>query len=88
MKDCSICKYCDIDYDFDEEECDEYPIYIYAKKETTHHLITSVKTLNDTVRKNIKRKIQSAINVSILRFVLIMAMLLIAGQFAIQEVII
>ena len=26
-KDCSICKYCDIDYDFDEEESEEYPVY-------------------------------------------------------------
>lgn len=87
MKDCSICKYCDIDYDFDQEECDEYPIYI-CQKETTHHLITSVKTLNNTSHKNIKRKIQNAINVSILRFASIRAMLLIVGQFAIQEVII
>ena len=35
MKDCSICKYCDIDYDFDEEECDEYPIYICQKRNDT-----------------------------------------------------
>ena len=34
-KDCSICKYCDIDYDFDEEECDEYPIYICQKGNDT-----------------------------------------------------
>ena len=26
-KDCSICKYCDIDYIFDEEEWEEYPFY-------------------------------------------------------------
>ena len=26
-KDCSICKYCDIDYIFDEEEGEEYPFY-------------------------------------------------------------
>lgn len=32
IKDCSICKYCDIDYDFDEEERDEYPIYICQKR--------------------------------------------------------
>lgn len=35
MKDCSICKYCDIDYDFDEKECDEYPIYICQKGKDT-----------------------------------------------------
>lgn len=35
MKDCSICKYCDIDYDFDQEECDEYPIYICQKRNDT-----------------------------------------------------
>ena len=34
-KDCSICKYCDIDYDFDEEECDEYPRYICQKGNDT-----------------------------------------------------
>ena len=27
MNDCSNCKYCDIDYIFDEETGDEYPLY-------------------------------------------------------------
>jgi hypothetical protein len=27
MKDCSICKYCDEDFDFDEETGEEYPVY-------------------------------------------------------------
>ena len=31
-KDCSICKYCDIDYDFDEEEGEEYPVYECQKE--------------------------------------------------------
>nr|DAU46310.1 MAG TPA: hypothetical protein [Bacteriophage sp.] len=48
----------------------------------------SVKILRNISQRNIKKKIQSAINVSILRFALIRAMLLIARQFAIQEVII
>lgn len=27
MNDCSSCKYCDVDYIFDEESGDEYPLY-------------------------------------------------------------
>ena len=27
MKDCSICKYCDEDFIFDEETGEEYPFY-------------------------------------------------------------
>lgn len=34
-KDCSICKYCDIDYDFDEEEGEEYPVYECQKGNDT-----------------------------------------------------
>ena len=33
MKDCSICKYCDEDFVFDEETGEEYPFYGCQKKE-------------------------------------------------------
>lgn len=34
-KDCSVCKYCSVDYDFDEETGDEYPIYECIKGNET-----------------------------------------------------
>lgn len=33
--DCSICKYCEIYYDWDDETGDEYPIYICQKGNDT-----------------------------------------------------
>lgn len=35
MKDCSICKYCDEDFDFDEETGEEYPVYSCQKGNDT-----------------------------------------------------
>lgn len=35
MKDCSICKYCDEDFDFDEETGKEYPVYECQKGNDT-----------------------------------------------------
>jgi hypothetical protein len=35
MKDCSICKYCDEDFDFDEETGEEYPVYNCQKGNDT-----------------------------------------------------
>lgn len=35
MKDCSICKYCDEDFDFDEETGEEYPVYECQKGNDT-----------------------------------------------------
>lgn len=32
MKDCSICKYCDEDFDFDKETGEEYPVYECQKE--------------------------------------------------------
>ena len=63
MKDCSICKYCDEDFIFDEETGEEYPFY-ECQKGMTHHLTMSAKILNNTNRKNIKRKIPNAIYVN------------------------
>lgn len=34
-KDCSICKYCDEDFDFDEETGEEYPVYSCQKGNDT-----------------------------------------------------
>lgn len=35
MKDCSICKYCDEDFGFDEETGEEYPVYKCQKGNDT-----------------------------------------------------
>lgn len=35
MKDCSICKYCDEDFIFDEETGEEYPVYSCQKGNDT-----------------------------------------------------
>ncbi len=35
MKDCSICKYCDEDFDFDEETGEEYPVFECQKGNDT-----------------------------------------------------
>ena len=35
MKDCSICKYCDEDFVFDEEIGEEYPVYNCQKGNDT-----------------------------------------------------
>lgn len=35
FKDCSVCKYCSVDYFFDEETGDEYPIYECTKGNET-----------------------------------------------------
>lgn len=35
MKDCSICKYCDEDFNFDEETGEEYPVYNCQKGNDT-----------------------------------------------------
>lgn len=35
MKDCSICKYCDEDFAFDEEIGEEYPVYNCQKGNDT-----------------------------------------------------
>lgn len=35
IKDCSVCKYCDEDFDFDEETVEEYPIYNCQKRNDT-----------------------------------------------------
>lgn len=35
MKDCSICKYCDEDFAFDEETGEEYPVYSCQKGNDT-----------------------------------------------------
>lgn len=87
MNDCSKCKFSEEDYIFDEEIGEEYPFYICSKGNDTS-LDYELKILRNISQRNIKKKIQSAINVSILRFASIRAMLLIVGRFAIQEVII
>lgn len=35
FRDCSVCKYCSVDYSFDEETGDEYPIYECTKGNET-----------------------------------------------------
>lgn len=35
FRDCSVCKYCSVDYSFDEETGDEYPIYECTKGNDT-----------------------------------------------------
>lgn len=35
FRDCSACKYCSVDYSFDEETGDEYPIYECTKGNDT-----------------------------------------------------
>lgn len=58
-----------------------------AKKGMTHHLTMSARILRNTSLENILKKIQSVINVSILRLVLARAMLLIVKQSLTQEAI-
>lgn len=60
MKDCSICKYCDEDFDFDKETGEEYPVY-ECQKGMIHHLTVSARILRNTSLENIKRKIPNAI---------------------------
>ena len=61
--------------------------FMNAKKEMIHHLTVSARILRNTNRKNILKKIQSVINVSILRLALARAMLLIVKQSLTQEAI-
>lgn len=60
MKDCSICKYCDEDFIFDEEIGEEYSVYS-CQKEMIHHLIVSARISSNANPGNIKRKIPNAI---------------------------
>lgn len=63
MKDCSICKYCDEDFIFDEETGEEYPFYGCQKGNNTS-LDYKCKDFEQYKPKNIKRKIPNAIYVN------------------------
>lgn len=64
MKDCSICKYCDEDFDFDEETGEEYPIYNCLKENDTS-LDYECKDFKKYKPRNILKDIPSVLNVNI-----------------------